>query len=237
LKSNKTIERKEINNKKRNRAKSQTMESDSPPVLNASHPNAEADADPNTDVLASKSNSEKKKKKKKENIGLAVGNMDDMDANREEVDEANVEAIPLRKLAIAMFVLFVIGMVITFSIVFPRKDEPTAPTMSRFSIMSDGIGSSFEDDFPSSTLQEEALIWLVDQDPAYLAVDTDSTTLLERYTAAHFYFAMQGTTLWTNQTGWLSENPVCSWRGIFCKEQGILTFLGLSTCLLASFCL
>jgi hypothetical protein len=32
------------------------------------------------------------------------------------------------------------------------------------------------------------LHWLVDQDPAYLAVDTDSTTLLERFTAVHFLF-------------------------------------------------
>jgi hypothetical protein len=100
-----------------------------------------------------------------------------------------------RKLTIAMFVLFVIGTVATFSIAFPRKGEPTAPppttdprTTIRFSIMEDVIGSSFEDDFfPSSTHQFEALLRLVDQDPAYLAVDTNSTTLLERFPAAHFF--------------------------------------------------
>jgi hypothetical protein len=58
--------------------------------------------------------------------------------------------------------------------------------------MLDVIGSSFEEDFPNSTLQESVLNWLVDEDPASLAVDTDSTTLLERYIAALFYFATQG---------------------------------------------
>jgi hypothetical protein len=156
------------------------------------------------------------------------------------------------KLATVMLVLFVIGTVATFSIVFPRKDEPTAPptappnttspttappTKIRFSIMADVIGSSFEDDFfPSSTLQEDALIWLADEDPAHLAVDTDSTTLLERYTAALFYIATQGT-LWTSANRWLSKDPVCSWEGLNCNDQGFLARMNLGTCLLASFCL
>jgi hypothetical protein len=105
-----------------------------------------------------------------------------------------------------MFLLFVIGTVVTFSIIISRKrssqDKPTAPpTMSQFSIMYDVIlDSSFEDNVPSSMLQEGALDWLVDQYPAYLAVDTNSTTLMERYTAVHFYFAMQG---WIKLGGFL----------------------------------
>jgi hypothetical protein len=194
-----------------------------------SKPNAEAEADPNTDDLAS---------------------------NDRVIDEDDKATPPrslsrLWKLKSEIFVFFVIGAVITFSIVFARKrssptappttiqdeptappttiqDEPTAPptAMSWLSIMADVIGSSFEDDFPSTTLQKRALDWLADQDPAYLAVDTDSTMLLERYTAAHFYFAMNGSN-WTDHIGWLSEDPVCLWKGLNCTDQGFLARMEL----------
>ncbi len=124
-------------------------------------------------------------------------------------------------------------------------DPPTTiatdpPTMSRFSIMRDVIACSFEKDFPNSLLQESALDWLVDLDPANLAVDTNPTRLLERYTAALFYFATQGDE-WLDKTDWLSENLVCSWSGLECNNQGFLTTMILGTvfgtCLLSSFCL
>jgi hypothetical protein len=62
------------------------MESDSPPGRNASHPNAEIEADPNPDILASKSELESEQKMK--TAGVAVGNMENSDANREDVDRA-----------------------------------------------------------------------------------------------------------------------------------------------------
>jgi hypothetical protein len=102
--------------------------------------------------------------------------------------------------------------------------------------MGDVIGSYFEDDFPSSALQEEALNWLADEDPAYLAVDTDPTTLLERYTAVHLYFALRGS-WWKDRIGWLSEDPVCFWKGLNCTDQGFLARMNLGTCVRASFCL
>jgi hypothetical protein len=110
---------------------------------------------------------------------------------------------------------------------------PTAfPTIGgRLSIMQNVIGSSFEDDFPSSELQESVLNWLANTDPANLALDTDPATLLERYTAALFYFATQAY-FGTDQTGWLSENPVCSWSGLDCTDQGFLASMDLGTCLL-----
>jgi hypothetical protein len=98
------------------------------------------------------------------------------------------------------------------------------------------IGSSFEDDFPNSLLQEEALDWVCNEDPAKLPVNTNPTTLLERYTAVLFYFATQGDA-WTNQTGWLSESPTCSWSGLECNDKGFPTTMNLGTCLLSSICL
>ena len=99
------------------------------------------------------------------------------------------------------------------------------------------IGPFFDGDFPNSALQESVLNWLANTDPANLAFDTDLTTLLlERYTAAFFYFAMQGY-FWTDQTGRLSQNSVCSWKGVACNNQAFLTEIIFGTCLLASFCL
>jgi hypothetical protein len=167
------------------------------------------------------------------------------------------------KLIIVMFVLFVIGTVTTLSILLTREksnpadpptmiatDPPTmiatnSPTMIatdpptvaiRFSMMRDAIASSFEDDFPNSSFQVSALDWLVNQDPASLPVDTNSTILLERYIDVLFYFATQGDK-WTDKTKWLTVNAVCSWSKLECNDQGILTTMNLGTCLLSSFCL
>jgi hypothetical protein len=145
--------------------------------------------------------------------------------------------------------------VITFTLVFTRDttSRPTAPstmipadpptmsptdftTISRFSKMRSVIASPFEDDFPNSPLQESALNWLVTTDPANLAVNIDPPTLLERYTAALFYFATVGA-LWYDDSNWLTVNAVCFWRGLDCKEEGFLTMMNLGTCLLSSFCL
>jgi hypothetical protein len=99
------------------------------------------------------------------------------------------------------------------------------------------IGSSFEQFiFPNSPFQVSALKWLANEDPANLAVDTDSTILLERYTAALFYFATQGDG-WTDQTLWLTSTGVCSWRGLDCNQQGFLARMDLRMCVLSSFCL
>jgi hypothetical protein len=110
------------------------------------------------------------------------------------------------------------------------------PTMSRVSIMRGVIASSLEDEFPNSVFQVRALSWLVDDDPANLAVDTDPTTLLERYTVALFYFATVGE-YWTNENNFLTSNAVCSWSGLECNDQGFITTMDLGTCLLAPFCL
>jgi hypothetical protein len=106
----------------------------------------------------------------------------------------------------------------------------------RFSIMDYVIGSSFEDDFPNSLLQEEALDWLVNLDSASLPVDTNPTILLERFTAVLFYNATQGDG-WFGQAGWLSESPPCAWSGLECNDEGFLTGMDLGTCLLSSICL
>jgi hypothetical protein len=185
-------------------------------------------------------------KERHQNVVLAtavevdeVVDVDDVESNR-------------WKLKILLFVLFVIGTVTTLSIVFSgATDSPTmiatdpptmiatdTPTINRLSIIQDVIASSFEDDFPNSSFQEEALDWLLNLDPASLGVDTDSTILLERYIAALFYFATQGDE-WSSQNNFLTFNAVCAWSGLECNDQGFLTKMNLGpdfgTCLLSSF--
>jgi hypothetical protein len=158
------------------------------------------------------------------------------------------------KIIIVTFLLFVIGMATALSMLFTRErsnpadpptmiatDSPTtiptdSPTMSRFSVMAHVIASSFQDDFPNSPLQESVLNWLANEDPATLAVDTDSTILLERYTAALFYFATQGDG-WTFKTEWLTSTAVCSWSGLECNQQGFLATMDLGTCVISYICL
>eukprot|EP00527_Entomoneis_sp_CCMP2396_P002529 CAMPEP_0198138388 /NCGR_PEP_ID=MMETSP1443-20131203/1804_1 /TAXON_ID=186043 /ORGANISM="Entomoneis sp., Strain CCMP2396" /LENGTH=289 /DNA_ID=CAMNT_0043800147 /DNA_START=26 /DNA_END=895 /DNA_ORIENTATION=- len=179
--------------------KRQAMNTDNPPVHDASHSDAEADdagdAEPNTDILAA----EKKPAESK---------------------------IWKLKIVLLVFVLFVT--------IFSRAKNRSA-------IIQDVIASSFKDDFPNSLLQEEALDWLVNEDPAKLAVDTNPTTLLERYIAVLFYFANHGD-CWSNSSRWLTSNAVCSWSGLECNDQGVLTTMNLTkmnlcTCVLPSFCL
>jgi hypothetical protein len=192
------------------------MNTDNLLVHNASHPDAEEAGD--ADAIQGKNKVDE------------VVVVDDVESKR-------------WKLKILLFVLFVIGTVTALSIVFTRDrngptDSPTIdPTKTiRFAEMTTVIGSSFEADFPNSPLQVSALDWLANEDPANLAVDTNPTTLLERFTLALFYFATQGDE-WSSQRNFLTVNAVCSWSGLECNDQGILTKIDIGTCLLSSFCL
>ena len=76
------------------------------------------------------------------------------------------------------------------------------------------IGSFFNDPFPSTQVQQEALSWLVNDDPANLsAMDTDAEVLLERFIMVLFNLDIT----WDGGSGWLSGSSVCDWQGIVCK--------------------
>jgi hypothetical protein len=197
------------------------------------------DADPNTEEIARAVIEERER-------GLRERNQNAVPTTSVEVDEVNdVEGKRCWKVKTLLIVLFVIGTATTtLSIVLtcpPRPPimiatDPTTTT-SRSSRMADVLGSSFEADFPDTPLQILALYWLANEDPAKLAVDTDPTTLLERYIAVLFYFSTQGDEWSFSSLGWLSENPACFWYGLDCNDQGFLTAMLLGTCLLSSFCL
>jgi hypothetical protein len=188
------------------------MNTDNLPVHNASHPDAEeAEKAGDADAIQGKNEVDE------------VVDVDDVEGGRFELK---------------------IVLLVLLSIVFTRDwNGPTysptmiatdPPTINRSSIIQDVIASSFEDDFPNSSFQEEALDWLANTDPANLPVDTDPTRLLERYIAVLLYFATKGAR-WIDQRNWLTVNAVCAWSRLECNDQGFLTTMAIGTCLLSSF--
>ena len=107
----------------------------------------------------------------------------------------------------------------------------------------------FDDSFPSSELQQEALLWMANDDPANFPImdadedddaaipiadddaaipimDTDADILLERYLMILFYL---GTEPWTSSVGWLSGSPICDWEGVGCGLDLRITSLQQGT--------
>jgi len=77
--------------------------------------------------------------------------------------------------------------------------------------------------------QNQALRWLVYEDPAGLTVESSSEEVIkERFAAATLYFATNGPESWKTSLGFLGGNSICDWNndgveeslGIFCGEDG-----------------
>ena len=101
----------------------------------------------------------------------------------------------------------------------PTVTPTDPPTETRLSMFSTIIGSMFYDQlFPSSLAQGLALAWLAQEDPAYLPVDSEPETLLERFTLVLLYFATRGDN-WPYRAGWLSNQHFCDWEGVICNES------------------
>ena len=84
---------------------------------------------------------------------------------------------------------------------------------------------------PSATLEEKALAWILDTDPAQLGVETDAEQrrLVQRYALATLWF-LQNTTeaLWEPdaQQGWLTAAHECDWAMITCEDVRYLEGIG-----------
>ena len=84
-----------------------------------------------------------------------------------------------------------------------------------------------DDPFPANDLQKEALLWLVNDDPANLSVvDTEPQVLLERFVMILLYLSTEGSS-WTYSDNWLSDLPICEWGGVECNEDGLVTMVYL----------
>jgi len=111
---------------------------------------------------------------------------------------------------------------------------PTSPTtggagcesLPRIEVMKETLqkvtDSSILED--SSTPQRQAFDWIMDRDPA--RVDPCSyDTIEQRYALATFWLSTNGVD-WVNSDGWLMESNECTWSGIECDGNGLVTELG-----------
>ena len=76
----------------------------------------------------------------------------------------------------------------------------------------------------SATVEEKALAWILDTDPAQLGVETeeDQHRLVQRYALATFWF-IQATVQWPwkedARAGWMTAAHECDWNMIRCQDQ------------------
>jgi len=76
-----------------------------------------------------------------------------------------------------------------------------------------------------NTPQGQATQWLTFDDPA--AIDPCTYPSVEqRWALAVLYYATAGES-WNNGEGWLSAEPECTWAGVTCNEDGMVTSLAL----------
>lgn len=86
------------------------------------------------------------------------------------------------------------------------------------------------------TAQGDAFEWMMKEDEfvydwdglASTPVDpTARINLVQRYTAATLFISTRGGN-WNNNEGWMGRMNVCTWFGVGCNENGVITSLSLS---------
>lgn len=79
-----------------------------------------------------------------------------------------------------------------------------------------------------ATPEEQALLWLIHEDPLDLSAETDKIKLTERYALAAFFFSTLGD-FWLFNDDWLVGPDECQWYGITCSypADGSITVSGI----------
>ena len=86
------------------------------------------------------------------------------------------------------------------------------------------------------TAQSDALDFILNDDEfvynwdglASTPVDSEAQiNFIQRYTAATFFISTDGKD-WENNEGWMGRTNVCTWFGVGCDENGLITSLTLS---------
>ena len=105
----------------------------------------------------------------------------------------------------------------------PQIASRTPAQEDRLQNLTEILSGAFDESFPSSDLQEEALLWLAYDDPANLSFsDTEPDILLERFIMVLFFLS----TARSQSNNWLSNLSVCFWEGVGCNpDSGQITDL------------
>ena len=84
-----------------------------------------------------------------------------------------------------------------------------------------------------SQSQISALVWMASEDPMDWSSLTDQE-IIERYALVQIYYSASGD-IWFNTNEWLSEFHVCTWYGIACSKEELVTDLMLGKINYSSF--
>ncbi|OEU22923.1 L domain-like protein, partial [Fragilariopsis cylindrus CCMP1102] len=76
-----------------------------------------------------------------------------------------------------------------------------------------------------SQSQISALVWMASEDPMDWSSLTDQE-IIERYALVQIYYSASGD-IWFNTNEWLSQFHVCTWYGIACSKEELVTDLML----------
>ena len=93
--------------------------------------------------------------------------------------------------------------------------------VAKYPISSDRSGSA--------TPEERALAWLIQKDPLPLSPENESDRkrLVQRYALLTFWYSLNGDA-WVNNDGWLEEEDECTWYGIECTTDSLVTTVGIT---------
>jgi hypothetical protein len=156
-------------------------------------------------------------------------------------------------LVLGFAALLIVGIVLQVTLDTPEDPEPsgennifrprdtTDPTLlggesSRLRILREMLVpvSGIQSLIDPRTPQYSALLWLADDDPAFLdLVKTPFESISDRYKLALLYFATSGST-WRMQHDFLTETSICDWNdglaggvfeGIKCEENQVVEIM------------
>lgn len=132
-----------------------------------------------------------------------------------------------RKILLAILFLALLGVIAFLVVFFLMKKSDPMPSRSRIEILEDVLGrrvTPLEQLRDNSTVQHEAFLWFLNEDPTYPDLNYVSEDLiLSRYIAALLYMSTDGKN-WRQQLNFMTDSPICEWNdgGAGEVEEGIV---------------
>jgi hypothetical protein len=81
--------------------------------------------------------------------------------------------------------------------------------------------------FNQSHPEEQALRWIVAEDPLQLSTPQDVSRIVQRYALLTLWYTNVPSNTWVNDSGWLNRDDECTWAGISCDNNATVTGIDL----------
>ena len=108
----------------------------------------------------------------------------------------------------------------------PSISGPSSQPADRYASMTTSVLQFYDESISFSDVQLETLSWLVYDDEANMAVDTDPGILLDRFVMALLFLSTDGDN-WNTKINWLSSTSVCSWQFLDCDSNDRIRSISL----------